>query len=167
VGLKDFCNDVANHTGYFVGKSRNVLSSAQKKLKESTQALNPKILPKKIRNAIFEKLTRTLYKQAEFMMGKISERMEAIDEVARPFYEKVNALSTHGPVSETRLWQALNSIEAAKNLSDEEKALLVAIFGRIVGTQKSKVIDAVVVEKPAKTSVTNKNVALTGESNAN
>ena len=144
--LKDFCNNVANHIGFFAGKSRNALSSAQKKLKESTQALNPKNLPERIQKAIYTKLIRTLYKQAEFMMGKISERMEVIDAVARPFYEKVNVLAAHGPVTETQLWQAMDSIDAAKNLTDEEKTLLVTLFGQIVGTQKSKVVDAVVVE---------------------
>ena len=165
--LKDFCNNVANHIGFFAGKSHNALSSAQKKLKDSTQALNPKNLPERIRNAIYEKLTRTLYKQAEFMMGKISERMEVVDKVARPFYEKINALAAHGPVSETRLWEAMNSIEAARKLTDEEKVLLVTLFGQIVGAQKSKVVDAIVVEKPAQSSAVNKSAALTGESNAN
>ncbi|GAG32297.1 unnamed protein product, partial [marine sediment metagenome] len=99
-----------------------------------------------IQNAIYKKLTNTLYKQAEFMMGKISERMEVIDAVARPFYEKINALAAHGPVTETQLWQAMNSIEAARKLADEEKVLLVTLFGQIVGAQKSKVVDAVVVE---------------------
>jgi len=146
MGFADICGSVANHMGTFAGKSHNVLSSAQKKLKESTQALNPKNLPERIQKAIYTKLTRTLYKQAEFMMGKISERMEVIDAVARPFYEKVNVLAAHGPVTETQLWQAMDSIDAAKNLTDEEKTLLVTLFGQIVGSQKSKVVDAVVVE---------------------
>ena len=137
----DICNSVANHLGQLTGKSHNVLSSAQKKLKESTN------LPEKIRNAMFEKLTRTLYKQAEFMMTKLSERMGVIDEVAQPFYEKVNALSARGPVSEAQLWEAMNSIEAAKNLTEEEKVLLVNIFGKIIGAAKSKFVDAVVVEE--------------------
>jgi len=152
MGLADICNSVANRMGFFAGKSHNVLSSAQKKLKESTQALNPENLPEKIRNAIFEKLTHTLYKQAEFMVGKLSERMEAIDEVARPFYEKIMALSARGPVSEAQLWQALNSIEAAKNLCEEEKVLLVNIFGQIAGAAKSKFVDAVVVEEDSFTN---------------
>ena len=146
MSFADICNNVANHIGFFAGKSRNVLSSAHKKLKDSTEALNPKNLPERIQKAIYEKLTRTLYKQAEFMMGKISERMEVIDAVAKPFYEKINALAAHGPVSETRLWEAMNLIEAAKKLTEEEKALLVTLFGQIVGAQKSKVVDAVVVE---------------------
>jgi len=146
MGLKDFCCSVANHIGFLAGKSHNALSSAQKKLKESTQALNPKNLPERIQKAIYEKLTRTLYKQAEFMMGKISERMEVIDAVAKPFYEKINTLAARGPVSESRLWEAMNSIEAAKKLTEEEKALLVTLFGQIVGAQKSKVVDVVVVE---------------------
>ena len=160
-----FC-DVANYMGRLAGQSRNVLLSAQKKLKNSTQTLNPKNLPQKMRNAVFEKLSRTLYKQAEFMMGKVSERMEAIDEVARPFYEKVNALSARGPVSEANLWRALNSIEAAKNLSEEEKALLVNLFGTIFGSAKSKYVDAVVVEKPVQSPVANKGVVLTDKSDA-
>jgi len=146
VGLEDIFCSVANHMGRLAGKSRNVLSSARKKLKESTQALNPKNLPDKIRNAIYEKLSRTLYKQAEFMMSKLSERMEVIDAVARPFYEKINALAAHGPVSESQLWEAMNSIEAAKKLANEEKVLLVTLFGQVVGAQKSKVVDAIVVE---------------------
>jgi len=146
MGFADICCSVANHMGTFAGKSHNALSSAQKKLKESTQALNPKNLPERIQKALYEKLTRTLYKQAEFMMGKISERMEVIDAVARPFYEKINTLVARGPVSESRLWEAMNSIEAAKKLTEEEKALLVSLFGQIVGAQKSKVVDAVVVE---------------------
>jgi len=140
VSLKDFCNNVANHMGLFAGKSRNVLLSAQKKLKESTN------LPEKIRNSIFEKLSRSLARQAEFLVGKISERMEVIDEVSQPFYEKINALKACGPVSESQLWEAMNSIEAARKLADEEKVLLVNLFGQIVGAQKSKVVDAVVVE---------------------
>jgi len=167
VGFTDICCSIACRIGEFTGKSHNALSSAQKKLKESTQALNPKNLPERIQNAIYEKLTRTLYKQAEFMMGKISERMEVIDEVARPFYEKINALATRGPVSESQLWEAMNSIEAARKLADEEKVLLVTLFGQIVGAQKSKVVDAVVVEKSTKSSAVNKSAALTGESNAN
>jgi len=167
VGLKDFCCDVANQLGFFAGKSRNVLSSAHEKLKDSTQALNPKNLSDKIRNAIFEKLSRTLYKQAEFMMGKISERMEIIDDVARPFYEKINALAARGPVSESQLWGVMNSIKAAGDLSDEEKVLLVNIFGQIVGAQKSKVVDAVIVEKPAKSLVASKSAAMSGKSNTN
>jgi len=161
VSFADICCSVANHIGLFAGKSHNVFSSARKKLKESTN------LPEKIRNAMFEKLARTLYKQAEFVMTRLSERIEVIDSVAQPFYEKINAFSARGPVSEARLWQAMNSIETAKKLTDEEKVLLVSLFGRIVGVQRSKVVDAVVVEKPAKSPVTNKNAALTGESNAN
>ena len=139
MSLKDFCNNVANHMGLFAGKSRNVLLSAQKKLKESTN------LPEKIRNSIFEKLSRSLARQAEFLVGKISERMEVIDEVSQPFYEKINALKACGPVSESQLWEAMNSIEAARKLADEEKVLLVNLFGQIVGAQKSKVVEAVVV----------------------
>ena len=167
MGFADICCSVANHMGTFAGKSHNALSSAQKKLKESTQALNPKNLPERIQNAIYEKLTRTLYKQAEFMMGKISERMEVIDAVAMPFYERINTLAAHGPVSESQLWEAMNSIESAKKLAEEEKVLLVTLFGQIVGAQKSKVVDAIVVEKPAQSYAVNKSAALTGESNAN
>ena len=161
MNFADFCCSVANHMGLFAGKSRNVLSSAQKKLKESTN------LPEKIRNAMFEKLSRTLYKQAEFMMTKLSERIEVIDAVAQPFYEKINALSARGPVSEARLWEAMNSIEAAKNLTEEEKVLLVNIFGKIIGAAKSKFVDAVVVEKEATSSDKSKSAALTGKSNTN
>jgi len=161
VSFGDFCCNVVYHMGEFTGKSRNVLSSAQKRLKESTN------LPKNIRNAMFEKLTRALYKEAEFVMTKLTERMEVIDEVAQPFYEKIMALSARGPVSEAKLWEAMNSIEAAKNLSEEEKSLLVNIFGTIIGSAKSKYVDAVVVEKPAQSPVTNKGAALTGISSAN
>ena len=161
MGFADICNNVANHMGFFAGKSHNVFSSVQKKLKESTN------LPEKIRNAMFEKLSRTLYKQAEFMMTKLSERMEVIDEVARPFYEKIMALSARGPVSESQLWEAMNSIEAAKNLSEEEKALLVNIFGTIIGSAKSKYVDAVVLEEEATSSDKNKSATLIGKSNTN
>jgi len=140
VGLKDFGNVLANCMGFFVGKSHNAFSSVRKKLEESTN------LPEKIRNSIFEKLSRSLARQAEFLVGKISERMEVIDEVSQPFYEKINALKACGPVSESQLWEAMSSIEAARKLTDEEKVLLVNLFGQIVGAQKSKVIDAVVVE---------------------
>jgi len=140
MSFSDICNDVATRLGRLAGKGHNVLSSAREKVKDSAN------LPEKIQNAMFEKLSRTLYKQAQFMMGKISERMEVIDEVARPFYEKVNALNERGPVSESQLWSAMNSIEAAQNLSEEEKTLLINIFGQFVGAQKSKVVDAVVVE---------------------
>ena len=147
MSFADTCNSLANHIGFFAGKSRNALSSAREKLKDSTN------LPDKIRNAMIEKLTRTLYKQAEFMMGKLSERLEVIDEVAGPFYEKINVMSARGPVSENQLWEAMNSIEGAEKLADQEKVLLVTLFGQIVGAQKSKVVDAVVVEKPALASV--------------
>jgi hypothetical protein len=147
VSFTDFCCNLANQLGFFAGKGRNLLSSTREKLKESTESLNPKTLPEKIRNAIFEKLTRTLYKQAEFMMGKISERMEVIDKVAGPFYEKVNELKTYSPVTERQLWQVLNSIEGAEELTEEEKALLVAMFGQIVGVQKSKYVNATVVKE--------------------
>ncbi|MBA7623736.1 hypothetical protein ES703_31135 [subsurface metagenome] len=116
---------------------------------------------------MFEKLTRTLYKQAEFVMTKLSERIEVIDAVAQPFYEKINALSAHGPVSEAQLWEAMNSIKAAKNLTEEEKILLVNIFGKIIGAAKSRFVDAVVVEEEAASSNKSKSAALTGKSNTN
>lgn len=148
MSFADTCNSLANHIGFFAGKSRNVLSSARKKLSDSTN------LPDKIRDAMLERLARTLCKQAEFIMDKLSERLEVIDEVARPFYEKINVMSARGPVSENQLWEAMNSIEAAEKLADQEKVLLVTLFGQIVGAQKSKVVDAVVVEKPPLTPVT-------------
>ena len=147
MSFADVCNSLANHIGFFAGKSRNVLSSARKKLSDSTN------LPDKIRDAMLERLARTLCKQAEFMMDKLSERLEVIDEVARPFYQKINVMSARGPVSENQLWEAMNSIEAAEKLADQEKVLLVTLFGQIVGAQKSKLVDAVVVEKPALASV--------------
>lgn len=140
MSLEDICSRVANRMGWFAGKGHNALLYAQEKMKASAN------LPEKIQNAMFEKLSRTLYKQAQLMMGMISERMEVIDEVAKPYYEKVNELSARGPVSESQLWHAMNSIEAAKNLSEEEKTLLVSVFGQIAGAQKSKVVDSVVVE---------------------
>ena len=114
---------------------------------------------------MYEKLTRMLYKQAEFMMGKVTERMQVIDAVAQPFYEKINKLSSRGPVSENQLWEQLNSIKGSEKLSEEEKTLLVGIFGQIAGVHKSKVVNAVVVEKPSRTKNKNKNVALTGKTN--
>jgi hypothetical protein len=147
MSFTDICCNVADYMGRLAGKSHNAMSSAQKKLKDSTQALNPKKLPEKMRTAILRKLSQTLYRQAELMMGKLSERMEAIDEVARPFYEKVNALIAQGPVSEAQLWEAMNSIEAAENLSKEEKVLLVTIFGQIAGAQKPKFVNATIVEE--------------------
>jgi len=147
VSFTDICCNVADYMGRLAGKSHNALSSAQTKFKNSTQALNPKNLPEKVRNAVFRKLSETLYKQAELMMGKLSERMEVIDKVARPFYEKVNILIARGPVSETQLWDAMNSIEASGNLSEEEKVLLVTIFGQIAGVQKPKFVNATVVEE--------------------
>jgi len=147
VSFTDICCIVADYMGRLAGKSHNAMSSAQKKLKNSTQALNPKKLPEKIRTAIFRKLSQTLCRQAELMMGKLSERMEAIEEVARPFYEKVNALIAHGPVSEAQLWEAMNSIEVAEKLSKEEKVLLVTIFGQIASVRKPKFVNATVVEE--------------------
>jgi hypothetical protein len=161
VGFVDICNSIANHMGQLTAKSHNVFSSAQKKLKESTN------LPEKIRNVMFEKLTRTLYKQAEFMMTKLSERMGVIDEVAQPFYKKVNALSARGTVREAQLWEAMDSIEAAKNLTEEEKVLLVNIFGKIIGAAKTKFVDAVVVEEEATSSDKGKSAALSGKSSTN
>ena len=52
----------------------------------------------------------------------------------------------------------MNSIEAAKNLTEEEKVLLVNIFGKIIGAAKSKFVDAVVVEEKA-TSADKSNTA--------
>ena len=151
MSFTDICCNFADYMGRLAGKSHNALSSAQKKLKDSTQALNPRNLPEKVRNAVFKKLSQTLYKQAELMMGKLSERMEAIDEVAGPFYEKVNALIARGLVSEAQLWDAMNSIDASKNLSEEEKVLLVTIFGQIAGVRKPKFVNATVVETDSST----------------
>ena len=72
MGFAEICCDVANYMGHFAGKSSNALSSVQKKVKESTKALSPRNLSEKAQKAMFEKLTRTLFKQAEFMMGKIT-----------------------------------------------------------------------------------------------
>lgn len=134
---------VANRAGWLAGKGHNAMLSAKTKVKESAK------LPEKIQNAMLEKLSKSLYKQAQFMLEKISGRMEVINEVAGPFYEKVSALSAHGPITEGQLWHSMNSIEAAKNLTEEEKTLLINLFGQMVGTQKSKVVDAVVVETDA------------------
>ncbi|NQV33518.1 MAG: hypothetical protein HQ515_12570 [Phycisphaeraceae bacterium] len=131
---------VANRAGWLAGKGHNAIVSAKTKVKESAK------LPEKIQKAMLEKLSQTLYKQAQFMVEKISDRMEVITAVAGPFYEKVRALSAQGPISESQLWHALDSIEAAKNLTEEERTLLVNLFGQMAGTQKSKVVDAVVIE---------------------
>lgn len=141
MAVAEVCKGIAKRVGWLAGKGHNVMLHAQRKVKDSAN------LPEKIQTALFEKLSRTLYKQAQFMVGKITERMEVIDKVAGPFYEKVNELSRRGPVTENQLWQTLHSIEASKHLSEEEKTLLVKLFGQTVNAQKSKVVDAVVVDK--------------------
>ena len=164
MGFADFCCSAANYIGLAAGRGHNLLSSGAEKLKDSTKVLQPGYLSGKIRNAMLEKLTHALRSQAEFVMTKLTERMEIVDKVARPFYEKIVALSARGPVSETRLRQALDSIDGSDKLDEQEKVLMVKLFGQIVGCGTSKFVDAVVVEKKAQSPAGNKGSALTGSS---
>lgn len=139
----EICCNFARTIGEFVGKSRNALSSAEKTLKTSIGKLRSK-LPQKIRSAVMEKLTRLLYKEAELAVAKLGERLQVLAEATIALQEKIDELNARGPISEADLWKAMDSLEAAAPLTDDEKALLVSIFRRTATVQKPKFVDAVV-----------------------
>jgi hypothetical protein len=147
----EICCNFSHAVGEFVGRSHNALSSAEKTVRTSREKLRTK-LPEKIRSVVSEKLTRLLYKEAEFALSKLGERLQVITQASLALEEKIKQLAARGPVSEADLWKAMDSLEAAKSLTDDEKALLVNIFAQITKTQKTKFVDAVVVENPSPSS---------------
>ena len=145
MSFTDVLRDFAHGMGKFIGRSFNGLSLTRKALRKSMERLRPRDSREKIRAIVADELKRFPAKEAELTRTILEERLQLMAETKLALQEKINELSDRGPVSETDMFEAMDSLKAAESLTDDERNILATVFRQNIVIQKPDLVDTPVL----------------------
>ncbi|HIJ70605.1 MAG TPA: hypothetical protein HPP87_04480 [Planctomycetes bacterium] len=146
MSLTDVISDFAHGMGKFIGKSFNALSLFRNALRESAGKLRPRDSSEKIRAIVIEELTHLPAKEAELSGTDFEKRLQLMADTILALQEKINELGFRGPVSETDMFEAMDSLKATELLTEDERAILVTVFRQNIAIQKPNLIDTPIIQ---------------------
>jgi len=146
MSFADVFRNIAYGMGKFIGSSFNAFSSTRRAVRESVGKLRPRYSMEKIRAIVVDELKRFPAKEVELTGAELEERLQLMAETILALQEKINELSARGPVSETDMLEAMDSLKAAESLTDDERAILATVFRQNIAIQKPDLIDIPVMQ---------------------
>jgi hypothetical protein len=112
--------------------SGNTISIAIEKLRS--------IFPdSKVRNIVTEELIRLMGAEG-LAEEKLEQRLQVMAETVVALQKRIDELVARGYVSETDVLDAMDSLETARSLSNDEKAVLVNVFRQNIALQKPELV---------------------------
>ncbi len=128
--------------GKVAGAGAGALAAVGRSLRASARLLRFRSAREKIRSIVIEELARVMGGEAELTRSKLDERMRVMAQTLVALQERVNQLSTQGPVSSADLMKEIGSLEVAAPLTDDERAVLASVFRQNIALQKPELADA-------------------------
>ena len=145
MGLNDISHSLGHGAGKLVGTTRKVLSWPGSALSKAIEKLRSVFPSARVRTIVTEELTR-LMAQKEPTEEKLEQRLKIMAETILALQEKINELSARGPVSETDMLEAMDSLKTAESLTNDERAILATVFRQNIAIQKPDLIDTPVIQ---------------------
>jgi antitoxin component HigA of HigAB toxin-antitoxin module len=96
----------------------------------------------RIRSVVLEELGHLLSEDQEIPLSDLEERFRIMAEAIHALQKKVTELAASGPVSDSDMRKAVDSLKVAQSLSEAERTILVSVFRQNVAIQKPDVEDA-------------------------
>lgn len=97
-----------------------------------------------IRSVVIEELSRLQTAGGKVALPKLEKRVQFMAETIEAIQNKISELSARGLPRETLVSAAIDSVEDAEFLGDEERAVLASIFRQNLAVQKPHLIDTAV-----------------------
>ena len=146
MSLTDVISDFAQGMGKFIGKSFNILFLFRNALRKSAVKLRPRDSSEKIRAIVIEELTHLPAKEAELSGTDFEKRLQLMADTILALQKKINELGFGGQVSETDMFEAMDSLKATELLTEDERAILVTVFRQNIAIQKPNLIDTPIIQ---------------------
>ena len=143
MGLSDVSRGFGHSVGKVVGTTRKVLSLPGSALSKTTERLRSVFPNARTRTIVTEELMRLISAEG-FDEEKLERRLKVMAETILALQEKINELSTLGPISEADMFKAMGSFKAVASLTDDERVLLANVFRQNIAIQKPEFIDTAV-----------------------
>jgi len=143
---------LAKGIGKSIGRSYKVLAGVSSKMlprfssrtKQPTQKAKSVSSRENIRSVVIEELARLHSTDGKFSLPKLEKRLQVMAETILALQEKINELSSCGPISEAEMFKEIGSLETAEFLTDEERALLINVFRQNIAIQKPDLVEAAI-----------------------
>jgi len=97
-----------------------------------------------IRSIVIEELARLQNAEGKVTLLGLEKRVQLMAEAIEALQNKIAEMSIRGPVSETDMWEAMGSLEAAELLTNDERAMLVNVFRQNIALQKPELVGVAV-----------------------
>ncbi len=98
----------------------------------------------KVRNIVTEELIRLMGAEG-LVEEKLEQRIQVMAETIVALQERIDEMVARGHISETEVLDAMDSLETARSLSNDEKAVLVNVFRQNIALQKPELVDTAIV----------------------
>jgi hypothetical protein len=93
----------------------------------------------KVRNIVIEELIRLMGAEG-LVKEELEQRLQVMTETIVALQKRIDELAARGHISETDVLGAMDSLETARSLSNDEKTVLVNIFRQNIALQKPELI---------------------------
>ena len=137
--LIEISSNLGRGVGSLVGGTRKVLSWPGNSMSKAIAKLRSVFPSSNVRTIVTEELMRLM--GAEGLAGEnLEQRLQVMAETIVALQQRIDELVAQGYVSETDVLDAMDSLETAKSLSNDEKAVLVNVFRQNIALQKPELV---------------------------
>lgn len=152
--LTNVCYGFAQSVGRCVGGGRHALASAREAVTRPLGRLRPGFRRDRIRHIVIEEFTRLVYRDTELTGTELDKRLHVLAETIIVLQERIDGLSTRGPVGEAGRWRETGPLGGTAPVTNDERAILVNIFRQNIALQRPDVVHASVDGNPAGMALT-------------
>ena len=139
MGLNDISCSLGRGVGKLVGGTRNILSWPGHTLNIAIEKLRSVFPGSNVRNIVTEELIRLMGAEG-LVEEKLEKRLQVMAETIIALQERIDELAARGHISDTDVLGAMDHLETARSLSNDEKAVLVNIFRQNIAIQKPELV---------------------------
>ena len=128
----------------FAEEERDKFTNLPAELQPSTSTGEALSTREAIRSIVIEELARLQNADGKVTLLGLEKRVQLMAKAIEALQNKIAEMSIRGPVSETDMWEAMGSLEAAELLTNDERAMLVNVFRQNIALQKPELVGVAV-----------------------
>jgi hypothetical protein len=138
--LNEISRNLGSGVGKLVGGTRRILSLPGTTLDITIEKLRSVLPGSNVRSIVTEELMRVMGAEG-LVEEKLEQRLQILAETIVALQKRIDELVAQGYVSEKDVLNAMDSLESAQSLSNDEKAVLVNVFRQNIAIQKPELVN--------------------------
>jgi hypothetical protein len=137
--LNDISCSLGRGVGKLVGGTRRILSWPGNTLSITIEKVRSIFPSSDVRNIVTEELIRLMGAEG-LVEEKLDQRLQVMTETIVALQKRIDELAARGHISKTDMLDAMDSLETARSLSNDEKAVLINVFRQNIALQKPELV---------------------------